>query len=181
MKILIDDIPEEGLELDLTGDRAVLSQALESMPNLGELRLAPIVTGRVNLVKSGGEVLLTADVRVSASLECARCLTRFESPIHTDISLVLKPIAADNPSESDLVESDANYVFFHGPEIDVGKIILQELLLEVPMKPLCNPECPGLCARCGAPKGSDQCTCNSSDTIDPRWKALADLKDKVRK
>lgn len=181
MKILIDDIPEQGLELDLTGDPAILSQALESVPLLSEVRIAPFVTGRVNLVKSDGGVLLTANVQGTVSLECARCLTRFESPIHTDISLVLKPIAADTPSESDLVESDANHLFFHGPEIDVGKIILQELLLEVPMKPLCNPECPGLCARCGAPKGSDECTCNSADTIDPRWKALADLKDKVRK
>jgi uncharacterized protein len=53
---------------------------------------------------------------------------------------------------------------------------LQELLLEVPMKPLCREDCAGLCPRCGALLGSDHCTCTAESAGDSRWAALARLK-----
>lgn len=180
MKILVENISQDGLEIVFPGDVDVLSQALETIPALGNVRVDPFVTGHAALIKNGEDFLLTATIRATTWLECARCLTRFELPVALDTTLILRPISAENPSVEDLVETDPDHVFFHGPEIDVGRIILQEILLEVPMKPLCNPDCPGLCPQCGALKGSEKCTCSERDAMDPRWDALAALKDKIR-
>jgi uncharacterized protein len=180
MKILVEDIPPDGLEMSFPGDVDVLSEALATVPALGSIRVDPFVIGQVHVARSGEDFVLTAAFKARTLLECARCLTQFELPVVMDTRLVLHPIATERPTEEDLVESDPDLVLFHGPEIDVGRIILQEILLEVPMKPLCKPSCPGLCSQCGAPKGSKQCTCSDRSAIDQRLEALATLKDKIR-
>ena len=47
-------------------------------------------------------------------------------------------------------------------------------LLELPLAPLCNPDCAGLCATCGANHNLTRCECVTSE-IDPRWAALRSL------
>jgi uncharacterized protein len=179
MKILVENITEDGLEIVFPGDLDVLSLALEAGPAPGNAQIDPFVTGRARLVKTGEDFLFTATYRAKTWLECARCLTQFEFPVAVETSLILHPISTEYPTAEDLVESDPDHVLFHGPEIDLGRVILQEILLEVPMKPLCKPNCPGLCPQCGAQKGSEQCRCRDRDVIDPRWDALAALKDKI--
>jgi uncharacterized protein len=62
----------------------------------------------------------------------------------------------------------------------LDQIIVQEVLLELPMKPLCSEQCAGLCPTCGAPVGSKECTCREQEHRDPRWAALAQLKAKMK-
>lgn len=180
MKIHVEDIPPNGLEVVFSGDVDVLSQALETIPVLGNIQVDPFLIGQANVAPSGQDFLLTAAFKARMLLECARCLTRFELQVVVDTRLTLHLTATERPTVEDLVESDPELVLFHGPEIDVGRIILQEILLEVPMKPLCKPNCPGLCPQCGEVKGSKQCTCRDRAVIDRRWTALATLKDKIR-
>lgn len=180
MKLRVEDIPPNGLEVVFSGDANVLSQALETIPVLGNIQIDPFLIGQVNVAPSGEDFLFTAVFKARMLLECARCLTRFELPVVMDTRLILHPTPTECPTVKDLVESDPELVLFHGPEIDVGRILLQEILLEVPMKPLCKPNCPGLCPQCGAVKGSKQCTCRDRAVGDRRWAALATLKDKIR-
>jgi uncharacterized protein len=176
MKIRIDDIPETGLQVDLSREADTLGQALESIPLSPDVVVDPHVQGQLQLANSGKEISLDGTIWASMQLRCARCLAHFEVEKEVQLSLVLRvgsPMAqfTDVP---DPAEADA--IFVEGPELDLGQIILQELLLEVPMKPLCREDCPGLCPRCGALKGSAECTCAEGSKIDPRWEALARLK-----
>ena len=54
--------------------------------------------------------------------------------------------------------------------LDLSEPIRQCVIIEKPMKLLCDPECSGLCSNCGA--NLNQATCECSEGIDPRWSEL---------
>jgi len=53
-------------------------------------------------------------------------------------------------------------------------MVRDALLLELPLAPLCDAECAGLCATCGANRNQTRCSCVTTD-LDPRWAALRSL------
>jgi len=179
MKIRFDDIPEEGLVLTLSGEEDILSQALEIISTPEGVRIDPMVRGYIQLLHSGTEILFSARVTSSFRLRCSRCLADFDLPIEMDLNLLLRRTAGQLPTGEELAESEPSEVLIAGEEVDVGAIVAEEFLLDLPMKPLCNEECPGLCPRCGALRGSQQCQCPEEGRTDSRWTALAALKEKI--
>ena len=107
---------------------------------------------------SGG-VLVSGTVSTQVSSQCGRCLKDIIVPIgNQDLQLFFE--IAEN---QELLEVDEE--------------LRSELLLELPMNPLCDDDCPGLCPVCGADLGSKKCSCTVEDTsakVSP-WSALDDL------
>jgi uncharacterized protein len=56
-------------------------------------------------------------------------------------------------------------------------VLIEQLQLNIPMKPLCRPDCAGLCPTCGADLNQTRCACAKS--VDPRWAGLAVLRDRL--
>ena len=179
MKIRVEDITEEGLELNFSGDQDVLCYALEAIRSPSETKIDPSIKGRLTLLKSVKDILLTGWVQTLVEMQCARCLAAFSSSRAIDVSLVLRNRAEGGLETSEEAESSAEEYLFDGDELDLGGIVVQELLLDAPMKPLCREDCPGLCPTCGALKGSPECRCPTTESIDPRWEALKKLKPKT--
>lgn len=182
MKIRIEDIPESGLQLNFSGAEDILSEALEAVPAPAGVKINPRVKGSVEVTKTSKSVSISGEVHASLHLECARCLNRFqeEKSIELDLKAGLAATESRGREKDEDEEPDENAVVLEGPILDVGEIIVQELLLEIPMKPLCREDCPGLCPRCGALKGSSECHCAPQATVAPRWKGLVLLKkDKI--
>jgi uncharacterized protein len=172
-------IPETGLELVFSGEEDILSQALVDLETPHGVRIDPRIRGYASLFESGEDFLLSARVQARLHLSCFRCLAEFDLDQEIAVDLIVRRRETDSPSDDQLVDSTANEVWTEGRELDLGTLLAQELLLEVPMKPLCTEDCPGLCPRCGALKGSDQCTCQDEDDVDPRWQVLAKLKEEA--
>ncbi|MBE6357040.1 MAG: DUF177 domain-containing protein [Lentisphaerae bacterium] len=107
---------------------------------------------------SGG-VLVSGRVSIPVSSICGRCL----QPV--DFTL--------DPGEVKLFfEVDENQEL-----LDIDEDVRAELLLELPMNPLCSPDCPGLCPECGCDLNSQQCNCRPADNsgkVSP-WSALDSL------
>ncbi|MBI4962584.1 MAG: DUF177 domain-containing protein [Desulfomonile tiedjei] len=175
MKIRFDDIPEEGLELELSEEKDSLSHALESIPPTEGIRIDPRVKGHLQILVSAKDYFLLGTVQGIMHLQCSRCLVDFSLERQIDLNMVFRH-RVESVSERESDEADKDIVYIDGPEIELAEIILQEILLEAPMKPLCREDCPGLCPRCGALKGSPECTCPREAPVDPRWNALAKLK-----
>ena len=134
--------------------------------------------GGVDISLSEGDVILSADVIALVRLECSRCLQTYVMSAELKPTVVIRRrTPEDLPSEMD--DPDSNVVFGDEEGFEVAEILAQELMLELPMKPLCGEECPGLCPQCGNIKGSADCACSSEPPVDPRWRALADLKKRV--
>jgi uncharacterized protein len=178
MKIRVEDIPEEGLEIALSGEEDVLSDSIAKVPAQRRVQIDPYVKGHLRIDHCDQEIILSGSMETMFSLQCSRCLVEFNLPVRVDPYVVIRPEDADNVDEGEGVADEEVYAFFiEGEEIDPGDVLIQEFLLELPMKPLCSEDCPGLCTQCGAPKGSAECTCEVVDAVDSRWEVLAKLKE----
>lgn len=109
------------------------------------------------LVSGGVLVSGRASARVRAV--CGRCLKDIEIPI----------------------ENPALHIFFEVGEnqeiLEVDEELRAELLLELPMNPLCDPDCAGLCPICGVDLNRKRCQCTPEDSaakVSP-WSALDEL------
>lgn len=178
MKIRIDDITEDGLELNFSGDEDILSAAIKNVSVPEGTRISPSVKGHLLLSSRGEDIAFDGTFQARVEARCSRCLAVFPEDKLLTLELVLRPRKGGG-MEEEISLADADAILVEGPEIDVGEIIVQELLLELPMKPLCREDCPGLCPTCGALKGSPSCTCQKQSGTDPRWAALEKLKPKI--
>lgn len=180
MNIRIDELTENGLELDFSGQEDILSHALEALPKSQGLSLDPRITGHVTFMMDGESIFLTGKVQGILHLQCSRCLADFDQESEVELNLVLRRQTESSPQDDrEILEAEGDEILIEGMEIDLGQIIVQELLLSVPMKPLCQQDCPGLCPICGLLKGSEGCSCSTEQRVDQRWEVLAKLKDKT--
>ena len=107
-------------------------------------------------------------VRATTVVEspCARCLEPAQDSIQGATQLVFDP-------SSDAVSDNPVWVADTG-ELDLGADLREILLIELPVKPLCESDCSGLCENCGANLNRERCTCPAAP-VDPRWSALRSL------
>jgi DUF177 domain-containing protein len=119
---------------------------------------------------------LVGRVETMVELVCGRCLEPFLWPIDGPFDLRYQP-RREATSEADLKieEDDFSTAFYENDAIDLVQLMREQFYLALPMKPLCRPDCRGLCPRCGTNLNRDTCAC-TSDWIDPRFAALKKLR-----
>ena len=123
--------------------------------------------------KSDDEFFCQGQVTAQVVLECARCLTRFESKLTGSLGFIA--CSADDIAEY-LGRDTEEYVPFSGNDLSVDLVgpVQQALMLALPMKPLCADDCRGLCPSCGVNLNEKTCDCEN-ETTDPRWDGLKGL------
>jgi uncharacterized protein len=140
------EVPVEGLEN--------LSSRVEATePLVLDLRLESLT----------GAIVASGRVRGRWSAVCSRCL----APVETDFDLRVREVFEKDPAENE------TYPLRHD-EIDLEQPLRDVVVPELPIVPLCRPDCAGLCATCGANLNEGECDCQAVPA-DPRWEALRDL------
>ena len=71
-------------------------------------------------------------------------------------------------AEIELGAEEIGLILFHGEEIDLRDAVQEDVLMAVPMKTLCRPECKGLCPQCGADLNQGDCGCERK-IINPKF------------
>jgi uncharacterized protein len=123
---------------------------------------------RLEAVSEG--VLVTGTVSAPTVGECARCLT----PITGDVDIELTELFAYPDSATGATTDEDEIARVVDDTVDLEQPIVDAVGLELPLSPLCGPDCPGLCPQCGvalvtAGPG------HHHDQIDPRWAKLAEI------
>ena len=165
MRLKISDIPDEGLELE-TDLPIVLQEG-------GSPESAHVV---ISIIKSGLKILAEGSVRMQVSQSCSRCLKEMSLPVDTafrDEYTSDEEIGKEDEQELTGRELDLGY--YSNDELDISEMIKEQVLLSLPMKPLCSPDCKGLCPRCGKDLNKESCRCAGKE-IDPRLAPLGKLK-----
>ncbi len=179
MKIPVEDISPDGLEIQFDESKNILGEALSGLRLPTDVVIDPKIRGHVTIMKDIDEILISGAVEVNITMNCSRCLCQFESSIPINLDLAARrEIRKDDEHEMNF-ELDFNEVIIHNEEIDLGELIVQEISLDIPMKPLCKDDCLGLCPQCGGAIEHDGCSCSSGESVDPRWKKLAILKSRL--
>jgi uncharacterized protein len=123
-------------------------------------------SGKANVGRTPQGLLVTGDFSGETTLECVRCLRAFSQPLAWDMT-ELYAFKEKSLSESGLlVPEDA--------QIDLQPLIREYALLEVPIKPLCKPDCRGLCPMCGQDLNFRDCGHRQDDGESP-FSPLKDL------
>jgi uncharacterized protein len=101
--------------------------------------LTPVqVTARITKVSNFLNINL--DIGAKISLVCSRCLAdiRLDFQKNVELNYPIDPLK---------------------PKIELDPQIREEIILEYPMKPLCSPNCKGLCPDCGVNLNQEECKC----------------------
>lgn len=113
------------------------------------------------------KLLIHGETDVTVALECGRCLTEVPTRIHILIDREVPLV----PSES---EEEEEPTYLEGSELDVDKLVYDEILVNWPMKVLCREDCKGICKKCGVNLNFKTCTCDRTE-LDPRMAAIQDV------
>jgi uncharacterized protein len=135
--------------------------------------------GEIRFVDPG--FLLTANYSYQQTLACQRCLEPLVDAVEQPMQLLLVPGAqAPADSEHGLAEADLGVVEVdEDAEVDLRPLLIEQIVLNVPMKPLCKAACAGLCPTCGSNLNAGACGCQNEE-IDPRWKALEAFRERKK-
>jgi uncharacterized protein len=119
--------------------------------------------------------LLELHIEAGAKVPCARCLKDAPLDISRDLRYFYKPLSSADPGFDD--EGDQGIVLVESIEsdIDISDQVWESLILSLPEKVLCSPDCNGICPVCGSDKNRTQCDC-ARDDLDPRFEVLAEVK-----
>lgn len=137
--------------------------------------------GQAEIWNAGDRLLVRAHLSGDSLVQCSRCLSPSTLPM--DVAFEEEFIegtedagaAADDDDESGLPEV-RTISYYQGDEIDLSEPMRENVLLELPMKPLCSPDCEGLCPTCGANRNDAACDCADPEKpVDPRFAAIKDL------
>lgn len=116
-------------------------------------------------------------VRVAGSMEgrlelvCSRCLTVFPRNHAFRFTEMFADGTGGDPEE---MEGDESVHYVTEDRIDLAPYFVEHFSLELPLFPLCDEHCRGLCPTCGANRNTENCACASEHT-DPRWDGLKNL------
>jgi len=131
----IDRLPKEGvrlsqdfefLSLDLVEENAVFLEPAHA---------------DVSVRLIGEEILVQGEVTARLSFVCSRCLTPFEFPVGSRFDLVYLPEELDALSD-ELSDEKIDQMYYSGRQLDLRAVVLEQLNLTFPAKPLCSPSRP---------------------------------------
>ncbi len=143
-----------------------------------EAKLVQPISGHVQLMRTQNGILVTGTLRTRVALMCSRCL----EPAHYDLVIEVEEeffptvevytgavLEWQQYTDDEALLIDAQHI------LDMSEVVRQDLIIALPMQPLCDEACKGLCPTCGQNLNQGTCSCEQ-DAIDPRWAALAHLK-----
>ncbi len=164
MLIEIDRLPQEGLQVSRDFDFLSVDLVEENAVFLEPAHADVLVR------KIGEEVWIKGRVTARLSFVCSRCLTPFELPIDSRFDLVFLPEELET-AKDELDEGDLDTLYHYDRKIDLQAVVLEQLNLTFPPKPLCSEACEGLCAVCGELIREGKCSCQVGGP-DPRLEKL---------
>ncbi len=127
----------------------------------------------------GKEVYVQAHITGSTELTCSRCLATFTKRFDVDCEGRFTELGTEEEEkEDDVVE-----VFpLDGAHCVLDDMIGHEIILSLPMKPLCSQDCRGLCAVCGANLNEGDCSCQKEEgTVSPFGRKLIEAMEERSK
>lgn len=164
MIIDIDRLPKRGLKVrkdfeflsaDLIEENAVFLEPVHA---------------ELTIKKIGEEISIKGRIKIRLSFTCSRCLVPFEFPINSRFDLIYLPEELDTVKD-ELDSEDMDKFFYYSRKIDFKEVMLEQLNLTFPVKPLCSEDCQGFCPVCGKIIKDGRCSCVRSDS-DPRLEKL---------
>ena len=161
MRIDVSEILKlDGASLDIEYDGPVEDEEINSIAD--DLISFGPVSFKGKMVNVGGVLKLEGSLKADYTAVCYRCRRKTER--HMKLGIKEDFInASENPD-------DEAYTY-EGKYIDLSRVLKDNIILNLPMKQVCKPECKGLCPKCGTDLNEKECDCRE-DYINPHMEVL---------
>lgn len=142
-------------------------------------RLVSDATVAGSATRKGEQIRLRGTIRTEVELLCDRCAAPRKAPlaVEFDTSFIPQEVEVGKQENVELLPEDLGLSAYEGDAVDLDELVREQILLALPLRHLCREECKGLCQKCAANLNDKNCSCEQGE-VDPRWAALADLKDR---
>lgn len=133
------------------------------------------IDARITATHTTPGAYLKGDATASYEQECSRCLktvpmmvaAEFEEQYYATVGVIAGEARDAAPPDAKTIGSD----FL----IDLSPLLAEELILAMPLAPLCRPDCKGLCPECG--EDLNERPHSHEAAVDERWAKLQQLRD----
>jgi uncharacterized protein len=153
---------------------------LEEISAAGDCIFTDPLDIRLGAKRLGEMVAVEGRAAATVRMICNRCLKQYESVLHADFTLTYtrqlpEDLEPADDEDDELQAEKIGLVSFTGEEIHLLDDVQSEIVMAIPMRPLCSENCKGLCPHCGENRNAVACGCTRRST-DPRLAALKNLK-----
>ncbi len=138
-----------------------VAQALDKDLEIDFLR------GEIQFTRVNKGIYAQGRLQTRAHLSCVRCLEPFSYSFNfeiTELYVFSRQYGIEEPIY--LIEPDGT--------ADITEPTRQQVWINLPLQPLCRPDCQGLCPQCGVNLNHESCACQE-ETVDPRFAMLKEL------
>lgn len=157
MLLQLTEIPAEGLaleyeygrqQLDISDEQAVLESPIHV---------------RVRVLRVGQTVSVSGTLDCRMRLQCSRCLEAFGLALDLRLATDFNPASIEpQPApgqEKELAPDELDRYDYRNDEVLLDDYVREQVLLALPMVPVCRTDCAGLCPRCGVNRNTARCDC----------------------
>ena len=165
MKLDLSEIVSEvGKRLTYEFREPPLEDLGDDIACVGEVR------GKITFSNAAAALILRGKAVAEVELTCSRCLSPYRETFDMDISEEI-PLAEHAPdgAEQDFEDlpEDEKEPLFADNVFDLTEFLRQAVLVNVPMRTICSPECKGLCPGCGVNLNETNCKCQKDFSQNP--------------
>jgi uncharacterized protein len=182
MEFKVSELERDPIEFDLELPPGSVDFG-EEAEQVGDLA----TSGRAEVLhEHRGPRDIVADIRLRGQfagkfqVPCARCVEPVEIPLAADFDLIFRPVTADSEAlERSITAPETEIGYYQKDSLLLEDVLREQVLLSLPVRTLCKPDCKGLCPRCGENRNTQACHCGENPG-DPRWEALAALRGRIK-
>lgn len=161
---------EKIIQTEVTFEPDTFVSVLGSFPITNKSQVSLLITN-----KGDREVQIVGKMSLKIAIPCSRCL----EDVETKLRLNFEKVVDLKLSKTEQIEvlNEQNYI--DGYNLNVDKLVYGEILVNWPMKVLCQEDCKGLCSTCGTNLNLRTCDCDITD-LDPRMAKIRDIFSKFK-
>ncbi|MGA8043378.1 MAG: DUF177 domain-containing protein [Terracidiphilus sp.] len=182
MEFIVSELEKEPIEFELELPLGTIDFGSEAEQD-GPLA----ASGRAEVIhEHRGPREIVADIRLKGrfagnfAAPCARCLEPVKMPLAADYDLIFRPLGVDAGAPERAISAQETEIgYYQGDSLLLEDVLREQVLLSLPARTLCKPDCKGLCPRCGRNRNLEACTCEEGPS-DPRWEALSGLRGRIK-
>ena len=162
MKIIVSKIPDEGVEI----------HSIETARSLGITPSDLILDGDVHIdamvSRQGRVFFVDAALRTALHINCSRCAGEFSYAVDTQFHCQEEPVKkTDLELDVPLHKGDMDIDQYAWDAVELNNLFREQVILAMPMHPLCKTDCLGLCPKCGQNLNIKKCDCREEEVNNP--------------
>jgi len=179
MQIELKDIKGGVLKQEYTCSRDEFPE-LGILAEQGDVEFVDPLGFRLRLQRTGQLVEVEGQLTAVVQLKCGRCLKPFTQSLDESFALTFAPRSETDVSDEEEIELEADelgLILYDDETLELFAPLQEQLLMAVPIAPVCDDSCQGLCHECGQNLNDGTCSCERKP-FNNKFSALAGIKFK---